>query len=103
MQVPVQVVFHGVENSPALQELIHELAEKVCRGTDRVTRCHVTVELPHRHQNQGRNFQVRVYLHVAGEDVVAEHSAEDAHLAAREAFAIARRNLDEAIEKARGW
>jgi ribosome-associated translation inhibitor RaiA len=103
MQVPVQVVFHGVENSPALQEFIHELAEKVCRGTDRVTRCHVTVELPHRHQNQGRNFQVRVYLHVAGEVGVLGGVLGHHVLAAREAFAIARRNLDEAIEKARGW
>lgn len=102
MQIPVQVVFHGLAHSDALQSLIHDLAAKVCRGHPKVTRCQVAVELPHRHQSQGRDFQIRVCLHVAGGDLVVERASEDAQVAAREAFATLRRLLDEATERARG-
>ncbi|HEX7889736.1 MAG TPA: HPF/RaiA family ribosome-associated protein [Ramlibacter sp.] len=102
MPIPVQVVFHGLAHSPALESLIHELAAKACHGDARATSCQATVELPHRHHRPGRDFSVRVHLHVAGGEVVVERTSEDAQRAAREAFAAVRRQLDETMERARG-
>jgi ribosome-associated translation inhibitor RaiA len=102
MQIPVQVVFHGLAHSDALQSLIHELAAKACRGQAKATRCLVAVEQPHRHRSQGRDFHIRVCLHVAGGELVVERAGEDAQSAAREAFAALRRQLDEATQRARG-
>jgi hypothetical protein len=101
MQIPVQVVFHGLAHSDALQELLRELAAKACRPRLGATRCQVAVELPHRHQQQGRPFSVRVVFSVAGEDVVAHAEDPDARVAAREAFAVLQRQLDDRARRAR--
>jgi len=96
----LHVSHHGLEPSESLTAQIEEEAASLTALAPRATRCHVTVEVPHRHQRQGRHFRVRVELSVPGTVLVsdrdpAEHAAhEDAHQAVREAFGAIHRQLE---------
>jgi ribosome-associated translation inhibitor RaiA len=65
--------------------------------------CHVSVEQPHRHKHQGRLFNVRITLHVpGGEFVVNRDHHEDVYVALQDAFAAARRQLEDNVRRLRG-
>jgi ribosome-associated translation inhibitor RaiA len=103
MRVPLQITLRNLPHSPTLEELIRRKAEKLDAFRPRITSCVVTVEAPHRHKKQGREFAVRIDVHVPGRDIVItrEHD-QDVHVALREAFDIAVRQVDEHARVARG-
>ena len=102
MRTPVQIVFDEVSHSQALEHLIREKAAKLEAVFPRLARCHVSLEQPHRHKQQGRPFNVRIALHVpGGELVVNRDQHEDVNMALHEAFDVARRQLDEHAQKMR--
>lgn len=102
MHVPVQIVYHEVQHSEALEHDIREKARKLESFHPRLMRCHVSVEQPHRHKQQGKLFNVRVALHVpGGEIVVTRDEHEDVYVALRDAFDVARRQLEEHARKTR--
>lgn len=99
MNRPLQITFRGMESSEAMSEYIREQAEKLEQLFDRIVGCHVVVEQPHKHHRQGKNFHVRVDLHVPGKDIVVarDHAEKDAHedpyQAVNDAFEAARSQL----------
>ena len=103
MQIPLQVSFHGVQPSAAVQEAIREKAGKLEKVFDHITSCRVALELDGRHPRHGRQFRARIDLTVPGREIVVtrEHD-EDLQVALREAFADARRQLEEHVRIQRG-
>ena len=102
MHVPVQIVFHEVAHSQALDSLIREKARKLEAVFPRLMRCHVCIEQPHRHQQQGKPFNVRITLHVPGGELVANRDQhEDVYVALHDAFDAVRRQLEEHAQKTR--
>lgn len=105
MQIPVEITFKEMDRSPAVEARIEELAAKLDRVFDRVIRCDVMVETPHRHQQKGRQFHVRVRLTVPGGEIVASHDPgqseahEDVYVAVRDAFNAAKRQLEDHARK----
>ena len=81
-------------HSEALDAAIRDKAAKLQQFNERITRCRVVVELADRHKNHGKQFVVRVDLKLPGGEITAnnEHD-EDVHVALREAFDAARRQL----------
>lgn len=108
MQVPLQVTFRDMEPSAAVEARVREEAAELEQFHDRITRCRVVVEMPHRHQHQGRLFAVRLDLSVPGRELVigrepAEgHAHEDVYVAIRDAFAAATRQLQDLARRQRG-
>lgn len=107
MQVPLSVSFLGVPVSEAVRSACWAEAEKLERYYDRITSCTVTVSLPRR-QRKGNHFAIRVHLAVPGGHVDVDraprqHDAlEQPQLAVREAFAEARRRLQDHVRRLRG-
>ncbi len=105
MQIPVEITFKEIDRSDAVEARIRELATRLERVFDRVIRCDVMVETPHRHQHKGRQFHVRVRLTVPGGEIVSSHDPgpderhEDVYVAIRDAFAAAKRQLEEYARK----
>jgi cold shock CspA family protein/ribosome-associated translation inhibitor RaiA len=90
-----------MDPSPALEARIRELAERLDHFSDQIMRCHVTVEAPHHHQQQGSLFEVRLDITVPGREIAirrshpATHAHEDPYVALRDAFRAARRKLED--------
>jgi hypothetical protein len=101
MQVPVQVVFHGLARSDSLHDLIRGLAARTCRPHARVTRCHVAVEQPPSQTPEGRLFRVRVTIGVPGSELVCHAEEPSAQVAARSAFGAMRLQLEAYTRRAR--
>jgi cold shock CspA family protein/ribosome-associated translation inhibitor RaiA len=103
MQIPLKIAFEdGLDPSDALRARIEREAKKLEQFSSHIIGCRVTVgKLSGRHR-QGNLFQVRLQLTLpAGKDIVADrnaaadHTHEDAFVAVRDAFAAARRRLQD--------
>jgi ribosomal subunit interface protein len=103
MQVPLQITMHGVRHSEALQAAIRERAAKLEQFHPNIISCRVTVDESGRHQRQGRQFTLRLDVHVPGKEIVVTRDHhEDVYVALREAFDAARRQLEDALRERRG-
>jgi ribosomal subunit interface protein len=104
MQKPVQVVFHGIDHSDAVEAHVRDEVAKLERLHPQVTRCRVTIGVPHNRQQQGSRFDVHVELAVPGKELVVNRAQgqEDMYAALREAFDAARRQLDDHVRAQRG-
>jgi hypothetical protein len=123
---PVQIAFHNIEPSEALERTILARAADLDTYHPQIIGCRVRVDMPHRHRERGGHVKVRIELSLPGEDVVvsreptrhavlkhlgdeAVHKDEDvraahkyAGVAIREAFDAARRRLQDAARRQRG-
>jgi ribosomal subunit interface protein len=107
MNVPLEIEFKDMEKSDALEAVIRGKVDKLEEFHDRIMRCHVVVEAPHRHQQQGKQFHVNVRLTVPGGELVSSRHApnpahEDANVAVRDAFDAIRRQLEDHVRIQRG-
>jgi ribosomal subunit interface protein len=103
MQVPLQIVVRNTPHSAALDARIREKAAKLEEFDPRIISCRVTVEESSRHQHQGRQFSVRIDLRVPGHEIaVTREHDEDVYVALRDAFASARRRLEDVVREKRG-
>lgn len=104
------VSFKNIEPSAALEARIKELADKLEHFYDGIMRCDVMVELPHRSQQKGQPFHVRIHLHVRapGSEIVVSHDPGndgahvDPYVAVRDAFDSAKRQVQSLVERLRG-
>jgi ribosome-associated translation inhibitor RaiA len=101
MTFPITITYRHMDASPALDERIRELAERLSRASSHILRGHVVIEAPHQHSQQGRLFEVQLDLEVGGRQLAvhrtksANHAHEDVYVALRDAFRAARRKLRE--------
>ena len=103
MQLPLQITFHGIERSPAIEAAIYEKAAKLEQFHERIMSCAVVVGIPGRHKHKGKEFVVRIDLKVpGGEIVVSRDHNEDIQVALRDAFDAARRKLEDTARRKRG-
>ena len=100
MQAPLEIVFHNVDRSPAVEAAVRERVAKLEQFAE-ITSCRVTVEAPHKHHQRGNLFEVRVDLHFPGGEAIVNrsssenHAHEDVYVALRDAFDAARRQLQD--------
>jgi ribosomal subunit interface protein len=103
MKLPVQIQFHGLKQSPALEQNIREHVEKLETFFPNIIACRVAIELEQKHAHQGRPFHVRVDLTVPGHELVVNRVRnEDVHIAMRDAFDDMQRQLEDFARKRRG-
>jgi cold shock CspA family protein len=107
MQKPLQVSFHQVPVSPEIEQACLEEAAKLEQFDPHIIGCRVVVSEPHRRHQQGHRYDIRIEVRRPGKDVtVSRHlrkRKDDEHpeVAVREAFAAARRQLEERVSRHR--
>jgi ribosome-associated translation inhibitor RaiA len=126
MRLPVQITWRDMAPSTAVGTKIREEAAKLEEFYDRITSCRVTIEIPHRYQNGGYRFHIRIDLTVPGAEIVINHEPtlhsslrrmeseehakeqelsaphKDVYVAIRDAFKVARRKLQEYSHRQNG-
>lgn len=103
MQIPLQITIRDIDQSEALEKHIREKAKKLDEFFDHIMSCRVVVEMSHKHHHQGKQFNVRIDLGVAGGEIAVNRDhAEDAYVALRDAFDAAKRQVQEYAHKLRG-
>lgn len=103
MQTPLQLTIRDVDHSEALETHIRAKVEKLEEFSKHIMSCHVVVEVPHKHHQQGKQFNVRIDIGVPGSEIVVNRDhAEDVYVALRDAFDAAKRRLEDYARKIRG-
>jgi ribosomal subunit interface protein len=103
MQRPIQITFKDIPPSEAVELHIREKAAKLETFYPHIIGCHVTVELPHKHNHQGKQHNVRIDIKVPGSEIVVNRDKhEDIYVALRDAFDAAKRQVEEYGRKQRG-
>ena len=101
MKLPLQVTFRHMDTSDAVLAAIQEKAAKLDRFSEHIMACRVVVEAPHQHHHKGNLFKVGVDITVPGGEIFASrgtdknHAHEDVYVAIRDAFAAAKRQLED--------
>jgi ribosomal subunit interface protein len=94
--------------SEAIESMIRERVARLERFHDRIVRCHVVVDMPHRHHRKGRLYAVRVDVTTPTREIVAtrdpplDHSHEDFNVVVRDAFDSIARQLEDEVRRRRG-
>jgi cold shock CspA family protein/ribosome-associated translation inhibitor RaiA len=94
--------------SEAVESMIRERSARLERFHHRIVRCHVTVDVPHRHQRKGRSYAVRVDITTpTGEiavsrDATLDKSHQDFNVVVRDAFNAVARQLEDEVRRRRG-
>ncbi|WP_413204764.1 HPF/RaiA family ribosome-associated protein [Rhodospirillum sp. A1_3_36] len=106
MQIPLQIVFHGIDHSDAVEERINEKVAKLEQFHGNITACRVVVEVHHKNTShvhkKGEPFCITVHVSIPGEELTATSAHgketelkahEDVGIALRDAFASMERQL----------
>jgi ribosome-associated translation inhibitor RaiA len=108
MHHPLQITFHQLPASEALEADVRGRVAELETVYDRITSCRVVIDVPHRHHQQGRLFRVGIDLGVPGGHIVVGRASdsdaahEDPYVAVRDAFRAARRQLEDHVQRQRG-
>lgn len=102
MRTPLQISVRNVSLSDAAKENIRTKAEKLDQFHDGIMSCRVAVEAVNRGQQQGVLYSVGIDLTVPGSElVVTRQMHEDVYVAIRDAFAAARRQVQQYAKRQR--
>ena len=103
MKQPLQIVFHGMERSDAVEDAVRRKCEHLDRFASDLMACRVVVDLEQQHKHQGRPFGVRVGVTMPGRELVVNRvENEDVYIALRDAFDDMKRQIEEAVRQRRG-
>jgi ribosome-associated translation inhibitor RaiA len=108
MQVPLEISFHGLDKSDALEADVRRHATKLEEFSDRVTSCRVVLEKPHRHHRRGNSYHVKIQVAVPRRELVVDREPEanrehdDPYVTVRDAFKAMRRQLQDYVREVRG-
>jgi ribosomal subunit interface protein len=108
MDIPLQITFHGMAPSPAVEARVRERAERLERFAEHINSCRVVVEAPHHRRTKGKHYEVRIDINVPGKELVVSrkpgdvNAHEDVYVAIRDAFDAARRQLEDHVRAVKG-
>jgi len=108
MSPPLEITFHNMDHSDAVEGRVREKVERLEKLDERLTNCRITIEAPHKSHRKGNSYQVRILLDVPHGPIVVSHEPGDVHahkdvyIAVRDAFHAAERQLKEHQQKLRG-
>lgn len=92
--IPLDIAFRHADPSDFRVQLIRDQLEKLEQVFTRIVRCHVVVEGPSGHHQQGAPYRVKLQLNVPGTQLVVDHSSHAILATAiRDAFRAMRRQL----------
>ena len=102
MQIPLQVTFEGSDPSEPVRVAIEREVERLEKHNRHIIGCHVAVIAPSHKHRHGSGFRVHSSLTVSPhENVIVNHASSDdsryehVEVAVKDAFASARRQLDD--------
>lgn len=103
MEIPLQITSRDFELTDAIRLEIQDKAKKLDKYYERIMRCRVVIETPHRRHHEGKLYNVQIYITVPGGELVVKRAPnEDLYVAVRNSFDASRRKLEDFARLQRG-
>lgn len=99
MTIPLDITFHELDPSPAIEAALRKRAARLERFADDISACHMVVEATHRRRHKDKLYNLRIRLVLNGGEILAgrtpsaDHGHPDIHVAIHDAFAALQRRL----------
>ncbi|MEX0903615.1 MAG: ribosome-associated translation inhibitor RaiA [Pseudohongiellaceae bacterium] len=103
----VQIVFHNIDQSNALTDLVNRRVDKLERFCDQIFTGRVVLDSPHNNHHKGKVYSVSLEIHTSSKEIIVKqdqhdnHAHEDLYIAIRDAFNTAERQLKSVDKKHR--
>ncbi len=100
MQVPLEIVFHNMDRSEAMEARVRDRADRLERLTDSIIACRVVLEAQHKQAHRSL-IQISLKLSLPGKEIVVKReqrrheSKGDTQNVIGIAFDVAERQIDE--------
>jgi putative sigma-54 modulation protein len=101
MTTEVEVHFHGIEKSDAIEQRVREKVAKLQKHFQRMTSCRIGIEASQRSPQKPKVFEIKIEIGMPGRqpivvrhERVGSHASEELCLALRDAFGAATRKVD---------
>jgi putative sigma-54 modulation protein len=97
MTTPLEISFHGIDKSDAVEAKIHEKFARLHGHFDRLTHARVVISSPNRTGARAKMFNVTIDLGMPGKQPIvidSEGDHTDIFIALRDAFNAAQRKLN---------
>ncbi|WP_045836988.1 HPF/RaiA family ribosome-associated protein [Hyphomicrobium sp. 99] len=109
MQVPIQVVFEHIKPVDYIDERVREEAKKLEQFYDRITSARIVIGRPQHRHHKGDTYSVHLHFTIPGaadiaisRDPAATGRHEDVNVTISDAFAAARRQLQDLVRRRQG-
>ena len=108
MRKPLQITWHNLTPSPAVEADIRARAAKLEKFYDRMISCSVFVDAPHKHHHKGNLFGIKIMIKVPDKEIAItreppeHHEHEDIYVVIHDAFDAATRKLQDYVRIRRG-
>jgi ribosome-associated translation inhibitor RaiA len=111
MDVPLEIRFHNMAPSDAIEARVRDRVEKLNHLYDQLVACRVSIEAPHKQHRKGNVFTVHIDMSVPGSELVVSrgphHPQEkyrdpELYTVLNEAFEAAERQLTDFKHRQRG-
>jgi putative sigma-54 modulation protein len=101
MTTSVEISFHGIQKSAAIEQLVRDRIAKLSKHFVRMTSCRVAIEVPQRTAEKPKVYQVKIEVGVPRRSPIVicyerkgSHANADLPRAIRDAFEAALRKVD---------
>jgi ribosome-associated translation inhibitor RaiA len=101
MMTPVEISFHGIQKSVAVEQQVRERVAKLRKHFARLTSCRVAIEVPQRTADRPKVYQIKIEIGVPRRaPIVVSHERMGSHANVelprliRDAFDAALRKVD---------
>lgn len=108
MKIPMQITFHDLQHSEAVESKIAEAADKLNRVFTEIMSCRVVVDLANRRHRKGNLYRIRIDITVPGTELYVgrepgdRNTHADVFVAIRDAFNAMERRLQDYTQARRG-
>lgn len=94
MDKPIQVTFHNLQHSDAVEDEIRGRVAKLDAMADRMTSCRVVIDSPNRNQGGAKHFEVKIEMAFPGHHIVVDKEPNtDLQSAINTAFDVAKKRI----------
>jgi ribosome-associated translation inhibitor RaiA len=101
MNAQVEVHFHGIESSEAVERRVRDKVAKLRKHFSRMTSCRVGIEVPQRKADKPKVYRIKIEISVprrapivVSHERIGSRANEELPLAIRDAFEAALRKVD---------
>jgi ribosome-associated translation inhibitor RaiA len=101
MNAPVEVHFHGIQKSEAIEQRVRNKVAKLEKHFGRMTSCRVLLEAAQRNAQKPKVYTIKIEIGIPRQRSIVichertgAHASEELTLALRDAFEVALRKMD---------
>ena len=95
----IQITVRSITDSPTIEFHVNKHFAKLCKLSEKISKCHVVVDATHRHKLKGKMFRITIDLTMGGRELVCRKENGNLFVAIREGFTAIEKLMKKSVKK----